>query len=507
MSGNIRNAGDQEVWCLNARGGTTYRIALDLATLRDTVLEVYDPSGRNRLAQDDDGGSGGASYLEWTAPGSGTYRLVASGYGSQTGTYEISVSSSVADDPCQSGTSLQGSGDIFFSDSYEDNASCQWTVSCSSGHPQIHFNNFNTEHNFDYVSLYDGSSTSATRIAHLSGSMSDLEHTDYSGNGRAVVIEFSSDGSVSGTGFDASYSCSTPSSSSSSCTTISPSSGALVGNIASANEKDWYCLSARGGQTYAIDVDCNAGSLGDSVLEVYSPDGRTKIAENDDGGSGTASYLEWTAPSTGNYRLAVRGYSSHTGTYTIQVGSSAATDPCQGGAQLTGSGDIFFSDQYENDAHCQWLLSCTSGYPHVHFSRFTTESNYDFVNIYDGSSSSSSRLAHLSGSSLSNRDYIASNHAMTVEFTADGSVAGGGFDLSYSCDSHHRRMDGGLVDKDVAPPVAMDNSLINRAAHELTDDELLTRFADLHALLKALLNPPSDGSAAEYKGIPCVLTD
>jgi hypothetical protein len=238
-----------------------------------------------------------------------------------------------------------------------------------------------------------------------------------------MVLQFTSDGSVQGTGFDATYSCaaSSSSSSSSACTTIRcvpqsppipqvpsgvakaalsyllPSSYArcirirpgatLSGNIASAHEKDYYCLSATGGQTYEIGVDL--ASLGDSVLEVYSPDGVTKIAEDDDGGSGTASYLVWTAPGTGQYRLAVRGYGSDTGTYTISVQDSAAADPCNGsgGASLSGSGDIFFSDQYENSASCQWTLSCSSGHPHIHFSQFETERNFDFVNVYDGSSS------------------------------------------------------------------------------------------------------------------------
>ena len=122
----------------------------------------------------------------------------------------------------QSGAQLQGSGDIFFSDQYEDSASCQWTITCRTGHPQVHFNNFNTEHNFDFVSVYDGSSTSSSRLAHLSGAMSDLAHTDYSGSSRAMVLQFTSDGSVQGTGFDATYSCaaSSSSSSSSACTTI-----------------------------------------------------------------------------------------------------------------------------------------------------------------------------------------------------------------------------------------------------------------------------------------------
>ena len=273
----------------------------------------------------------------------------------------------------------------------------------------------------------------------------------------------------------------------------------MSGNIASPSEKDYFCLSATGGQTYQISVDL--ASLSDSVLEVYSPDGVTKIAENDDGGTGTASYLEWTAPGTGVYRLAVRGYGSDTGSYTITVQSSAAADPCNGsGARLTGSGDVFFSDQYENSASCQWLISCSSGHPSIHFTQFETESNFDFVNVFDGSSTGSTQLAHLSGSSLSQSDYSASSRSMVVQFTADASVAAGGFELSYNCGAHRRLSTGAthtakVVQHGVYSPTKKGST------GDLTDEEMIARFPSLYALLTALSSPSTE-SRQEHKGIP-----
>ena len=35
---------------------------------------------------------------------------------------------------------------------------------------------------------------------------------------------------------------------------------------------------------------------------------------------------------------------------------------------------------------CRWILTCTSRYPTITFDSFETETNFDFVNIYDGSS-------------------------------------------------------------------------------------------------------------------------
>ena len=108
-------------------------------------------------------------------------------------------------------------------------------------------------------------------------------------------------------------------------------------------------------------------TLEDSTLTLLTSDG-AQLAENDDFGSGLSWYLEWTAPSSGTYKIVVGGYDQEVGTFLLTVASSQAgqNDPCDGGVTLTeDSGDIFFSNQYETvrchdiaRSHREMHLSC-----------------------------------------------------------------------------------------------------------------------------------------------------
>ncbi|MDY0279422.1 MAG: C25 family cysteine peptidase [Salinivirgaceae bacterium] len=71
----------------------------------------------------------------------------------------------------------------------------------------------------------------------------------------------------------------------------------------------------------------------------------------------------------------------------------------------------------------------------VSFESFATETNYDKLRIYDGTSSSAPQLALLSGSTLPD-DYVATNPvgALTFVFTSDVSVNGAGWSAVVSCD-------------------------------------------------------------------------
>ena len=69
-----------------AQAGQSYEIVTsDLASDTDTVLRLYDTGGQTQLDQDDDGGSGWASRIEWTSPGSGTYYVAVSDYYGRAG--------------------------------------------------------------------------------------------------------------------------------------------------------------------------------------------------------------------------------------------------------------------------------------------------------------------------------------------------------------------------------------------------------------------------------------
>ena len=101
---------------------------------------------------------------------------------------------------------------------------------------------------------------------------------------------------------------------------------------------------------------------------------------------------------------------------------------------------IIFSNRnghYSGNMNCQWTLSSNTNLKLVFF-RFETESNYDFVYVYDGGSSSSRLIGKFHGSWLP--EAITSSHnKLFVRFTTDGSGLRSGFAASYHGRGHLKR--------------------------------------------------------------------
>ena len=82
-------------------------------------------------------------------------------------------------------------------------------MSCAAGNlPGVSFTDFDTEGDFDFVTLYDGGTATGTQLAELTGPMVDLERTHFAGTSASMLVEFTSDESIGGQGFVASYCCS-----------------------------------------------------------------------------------------------------------------------------------------------------------------------------------------------------------------------------------------------------------------------------------------------------------
>ena len=97
----------------------------------------------------------------------------------------------------------------------------------------------------------------------------------------------------------------------------------IEGLIDYADEADVFELSADADQFYRVDVAL--GTLEDSVLTIYDADG-WEVAFNDDYGSGTASRIDWRAPSSDAYYVVVSAYDDSTGSYTLTVETVDVTD-------------------------------------------------------------------------------------------------------------------------------------------------------------------------------------
>ncbi|WP_299119300.1 GEVED domain-containing protein [uncultured Tenacibaculum sp.] len=111
-------------------------------------------------------------------------------------------------------------------------------------------------------------------------------------------------------------------------------------------------------------------------------------------------------------------------------------DPCNGGATITDNSGSFTdgsgSQNYGNGKNCTWLIKpANGGKVTLNFSSFNTESGYDFVTVYDGSSASATQLGKFSGTSTPNA-VTSTGNAMFVKFTSDGSVNAAGWAANYT---------------------------------------------------------------------------
>lgn len=99
VEGTIETAGDIDAYMVYLEAGQTYSINLEgddidgTYTLDDTYLRgIYDGEDGSFVGgEDDDGGFGNNSYLEFTPDSSGMYGIQVGGYGEDTGTFRLSV--------------------------------------------------------------------------------------------------------------------------------------------------------------------------------------------------------------------------------------------------------------------------------------------------------------------------------------------------------------------------------------------------------------------------------
>lgn len=101
---------------------------------------------------------------------------------------------------------------------------------------------------------------------------------------------------------------------------------------------------------------------------------------------------------------------------------------------LTDSGTIDQTGGYSNDLDLEWSLTCTdpAARPALQFTSFATETYYDRVDVFDGTSAQHDLLLSASGSSIPNAVH-GSGSSLFVQFQTDSSVTREGFRAEFSC--------------------------------------------------------------------------
>ena len=92
------------------------------------------------------------------------------------------------------------------------------------------------------------------------------------------------------------------------------------------------------------------------------------------------------------------------------------------------------ASSYTNSLNCAWLIQPSGAiFVELNITSFSTESNYDFVTIYDGSDASAPILSGPFSGSLSNIPVIYSTTgSVYVRFTTDSGGTAAGWNINYA---------------------------------------------------------------------------
>ncbi|XP_041962329.1 CUB and sushi domain-containing protein 3 isoform X2 [Alosa sapidissima] len=272
---------------------------------------------------------------------------------------------------------------------YDNNLRCTWTIQVDSGNTvSLQFLAFDTEASHDILKVWDGRPESEMLLREVSGSLlPDGIHSTLN----LVTIQFETDFYISKSGFAIDFS--------SSVATACRDPGTPMNGTRSGDGKE-------PGDT--VNFVCDPG---------YELQGEGKI----------------TCIQVDNR-------------YYWQPSPPTCIAPC--GGNVTGSSGFILSPNYPHpyphSKDCDWFVTVHTDYViSLAFISFSIEPNYDFLYIYDGSSSS-----HLIGtfqdSKLPEKVESTSN-IMHIAFRSDGSVSYTGFHLEYKAKLRESCFDPGTV--------------------------------------------------------------
>ncbi|XP_069583000.1 CUB and sushi domain-containing protein 1 [Ranitomeya imitator] len=264
-----------------------------------------------------------------------------------------------------------------YPDEYGNNMNCVWLIISEPG-SRIHliFNDFDVEPQFDYVAVKDEGIADLLALGTFSG---NEVPSQIASNSHIVRLEFQSDHSTTGRGFNITY------------TTF--------------------------GQNECHDpgIPINGKRFGDRFLL-----GSSVTFHCDEG--------------------FIKTQGSESITCIIQDGNvvwSSNVPRCEApcGGHLTASSGIIlppgWPGYYKDSLNCEWIIEADTGHSvKITFERFQTEVNYDILEVRDGSANSSPLIGEYHGTQAP-QFLISTGNYMYLLFTTDNSRSNVGFLIRY----------------------------------------------------------------------------
>nr|XP_055205502.1 CUB and sushi domain-containing protein 1 isoform X1 [Gorilla gorilla gorilla] len=264
-----------------------------------------------------------------------------------------------------------------YPEEYGNNMNCVWLIISEPG-SRIHliFNDFDVEPQFDFLAVKDDGISDITVLGTFSG---NEVPSQLASSGHIVRLEFQSDHSTTGRGFNITY------------TTF--------------------------GQNECHDpgIPINGRRFGDRFLL-----GSSVSFHCDDG--------------------FVKTQGSESITCILQDGNvvwSSTVPRCEApcGGHLTASSGVIlppgWPGYYKDSLHCEWIIEAKPGHSiKITFDRFQTEVNYDTLEVRDGPASSSPLIGEYHGTQAP-QFLISTGNFMYLLFTTDNSRSSIGFLIHY----------------------------------------------------------------------------
>jgi cubilin len=333
---------------------------------------------------------------------------------------------------------------------------CHWSISADSSSRVVELKlldfglGSSASCSTDFVEVYDGNSTLSPRLQLLCG---QVQETQFVSTGRYMTVVFhSSNSSNTNKGFKFEY-------------TSSEKSGLCGNTTLLAYDVEQYITSPDYPKNYPSDTDClwiisadtSTRAVVLQLLDFYL-DGYIPYCDSDSvtfyDGNSTSSLrlqvfcgpvLEAHFASTGPFMTVVfhsDSRFSYSG-FKLAYTSSEKSDLCRN-VTLTATANVNYiaspdyPDNYPSNVSCQWSISANSSSSVVvlklldFFLEGTLLScSTDYVEIYDGSSSNSSRIQLLCGQ-VPNTQFTSSGPYLFVAFHSDLSSNYRGFKLEYT---------------------------------------------------------------------------
>jgi hypothetical protein len=329
VNGTLETEGDQDWYRLRLEEGQTYRFALrgeGDTPVGDSLLRVHNAQGEE-VAVDDDGGGNLNSYLEFTAPSTGTYFLAAQAFAdAYTGNYTLSARAGDIPGDASTDANLSSAGDYREGTLTPAGDRDWYRIELAQGEG-VRVGLSTVEGAADalgdpYLVVYDANGGELLRDddggeglnawAEFVAPAGGVYYIEARGFSEDAVGRYSLSlmaGEVGDSADGAEY--------------VQPGFEGRVSMIGAAGDVDWFVLEAIEGRTYRYYVDGwddgTGNVLADPLLVLYDQQGQ-EIARDDDGGAGLNSYLTHIPVTGGPYFLAVSSYDGQsTGRYSIRA--------------------------------------------------------------------------------------------------------------------------------------------------------------------------------------------